>query len=75
VDDSAPALLDHAREDGPVQPDGRQQIRAEGLHPVVIGERERAARSGKGCSDAVHDDIEPAKDLDCLAGDEARAFG
>lgn len=75
VDDSARSLLDHARKDHPVQPHGRQQVRAEGPHPVLVGQPERAARPGKGRPDAVHDDIQATKHLGRLAGNQDRSLG
>jgi len=38
VHDGARALFQHARQDGAVQPDCGQQVGAEGLHPVVLGQ-------------------------------------
>ena len=66
-------MLDHARKDSPVQPHGRQEVRAEGLHPVVVGQRERAAGLGKGRPGAVHEDVQAAQDPGRLARDQARA--
>ncbi len=75
VHDGARVLFDQARQDGPVQADGGEQVGTEGLQPVVVGERERPAGPGEGCPDAMHDGIEAAEDLDRLTGDEVRAFG
>ena len=73
--DDPGALPDHCGEDGPVEPDRCEEIGVQGVHPVLVGEGERAAWLGEGSSDAVHHDVEPAEDPDRPVGNEVRASG
>jgi hypothetical protein len=63
VHDCARPLGLHAGKDGTVQPHSRQQVHAERQHPVLVSEREGAARLGEGRPDAVHHYVQAAEDL------------
>ena len=73
VHDGARALLRHARQDGAVQPDRGQQVGAEGLHPVALGEGQHSAWLGERSPDAMYDDIETTEKPGRFASHEVRA--
>ena len=63
----------HARDDRPVEPDGRQQVRVQRRLPVLVGERRSAAVVLTGPSDVVHQDVDASESVKCLGAQRGNA--
>ena len=71
--DGAAALLDHAGDQGPVQPDGGEQVALEIREVAVVTQSERTARTPGLATGRGHHDVHTAQDGQARRGELGRA--
>ena len=74
MDNHALSLIEHARQESPIEPDRREEVLVEGALPLLIVEHRKTARRSRRAADDVYNDVHAAEPFENCIGHSLAAF-